>query len=190
MKTSHTLICAVLLAVALAGCKPTVQVNGNSVLQHITIKADRVGASAPDGTTAWIDATGALTIDGKNVDLNAEQRVLTTSYYTTATGIRSDGVAVGKAGAAVAGKAVSSVIQGLAGGNPDEIGPKIEAEAKNVEAKAMLLCSRVGELQATQDALAAALPAFAPYATISDVTAADCRQDQVVIRKDSEASQP
>ena len=175
MKVSHSLACALLLALALAGCnRSTVHVNGNSVLQHITIQAGRVGANAPDGTTAWIDAAGALTINGKDVDLNAEQRLLTTSYYTTATGIRSDGVAVGKAGAAVAGKAVSSVIQGLASGKPDDIGPRIEAEAKNVEDKAMLLCRRVGELQATQDALAASLPAFVPYATIKGNEFDDC----------------
>lgn len=175
MKTSHSLTCALLLAVALAGCnRPTVHVNGNSVLQHITIQADRVGANAPDGTTAWIDATGALTIDDQPFELNEEQRALTTSYHATAMGLRSDGVAVGKAGAAVAGKAVSSVIQGLAGGNPDEIGPKIEAEARNIEAQAMRLCRRLGELQATQDAIAASLPAFAPYATIRGNEFDDC----------------
>ncbi len=176
MPLPRTLTCAVLL-VLMAGCNQQTHEPGerNSVLQHITIQADRVGANALDGTTAWIDAAGALTIDGKPVELNEQQRALTTRYHATATGIRSDGVAVGKAGAAVAGKAVSSVIQGLSSGNPDGIGPKIEAEARNVEAKAMLLCRRVSELQATQDALAASLPAFAPYATISNATAADCR---------------
>ena len=177
MFPTRTLTCALLLAL-MAGCSQQTQEPGkhDSVLQHITIQADRVGANAPDGKTAWIDAAGALTIDGKPVELNAEQRALTARYHATATGIRSDGVAVGKAGAAVAGKAVSSVIQGLSSGKPDDIGPKIEAEARNVEAKAMLLCRRVGELQATQDALAASLPAFAPYATLTGSETSDCRK--------------
>lgn len=178
MKTLQTLAGGLLFAIVLAGCNPsTVQVSGNSVMQHITIQAARVGANAPDGSTAWIDAAGALKIDGKDVDLTAEQRVLTSTYYETATDLRSDGLAVGKAGAAVAGKAVSSVIQGLASGNPDDIGKKIEAEARTVEAKAMQLCQRVGELQSAQDALAKSLPTFAPYATITHATAADCRKN-------------
>ena len=178
MKTAQVLACGLLLTVALAGCnRPTVAVNGNSVLQHITIQADRVGANAPGGATAWIDATGALAIDGKDVDLSAEQRMLTSKYYTVAMGLRNDGVAVGKAGAAVAGKAVGSVIEGLASGNPDEIGKKIEAEANIVEAKAMQLCQRVGELQSAQDALAKSLPAFAPYATIGAKQVSSCSND-------------
>lgn len=191
MKIAPSLAGALLLALVLAGCdRSTVQVDGNSGMQRITVQSDRVGIKATDGSTAWIDATGAMTIDGKAVALNPSQRVLATNYFVTATGIRSDGVAVGKAGAAVAGKAVSSVVQGLASGNPDEIGQKIEAEAMKMEGKAMLLCRRVGQLQATQDALATALPAFAPYATISKVHADDCGQDRIVTRTDTVAEQP
>ena len=191
MKIAPSLAGALLLALVLAGCdRSTVEVDGNSGMQRITVQSDRVGIKATDGSSAWIDATGAMTIDGKAVALNPSQRVLATNYFVTATGIRSDGVAVGKAGAAVAGKAVSSVIQGLASGNPDDISHKIEAEVLNVEGKAMLLCRRVGQLQATQDALAVALPAFAPYATISKVDADDCGQDRIVTRTDTVAEQP
>lgn len=191
MKIAPSLAGALLLALVLAGCdRSAVQVDGNSGMQRITVQSDRVGIKATDGSTAWIDATGAMTIDGKAVALNPSQRVLATNYFVAASGIRSDGVAVGKAGAAVAGKAVSSVIQGLASGNPDDISHKIEAEVLNVEGKAMLLCRRVGQLQATQDALATALPAFAPYATISKVDADDCGQDRIVTRTDTVAEQP
>lgn len=179
MKTRHAFACALLCFAALSGCsRPTVHVNRDSVLQHISIQSDRVGAKALDGTMAWIDATGALTIDGNPVELTADQRALASRYQATAIGLRGDGIAVGEAGAAVAGKAVSSVIQGLASGKPDDIGPKIEAEAKNIEAKAMLLCQRVGELQATQDALAASLPAFKPYARMTEHDNIECGRDE------------
>ena len=191
MKFAPLLAGSLMLVLALGGCdRATVKIDGDSGMQRITIKPDRVGIKATDGSTAWIDATGALTIDGNAVALDPNQRALAAKYFANATGIRSDGVAVGKAGAAVAGKAVSSVIHGLAGGNPDEIGPKIEAEARNIEGKAMLLCRRVGQLQATQDALAAALPAFAPYATISKVDADDCGQDRIVTRTGTGAAKP
>ena len=169
------LIAGSLMLLALSGCdRATVNINGDSGMQRITLKSDRVGIKATDGSTAWIDATGALTIDGKAVALDAKQRALAANYFANATGIRSDGVEVGKAGAAVAGKAVSSVIQGLASGNPDDIGPRIEAEAKTIEAKAMLLCQRAGELQSAQDALVRSLPAFSPSATITITNTQDC----------------
>ena len=175
MKITQSLACALLLALALAGCnRSTVHIDGKSGMQHLTIQADRVGVKAADGSSAWIDASGGITIDNEVVELNAEQRAQAVKYFAAATGVRSDGLAVGKAGAAVAGKAVSSVIKGLASGNPDDIGPKIEAEAKTIEAKAMLLCQRVGELQSAQDALVRSLPAFSPYATITISNTEDC----------------
>lgn len=175
MKITQSLAFALLLALALAGCnRSTVTIDGKSGMKHLTIQSDRVGVKAADGSSAWIDASGGITIDNEVVELSAAQRTQAMKYFTAATGVRSDGLAVGKAGAAVAGKAVTSVIQGLASGNPDDIGPKIEAEAKTIEAKAMLLCQRVGELRSAQDALAHSLPAFAPYATITIANTEDC----------------
>lgn len=175
MKITHSMAWALMLALALAGCnRSTVHIDGKSGMQHLTIQADRVGVKAADGSSAWIDASGGMTINDEVVELSAEQRTQAMKYFNAATGVRSDGLAVGKAGAAVAGKAVTSVIKGLASGNPDDIGPKIEAEAKTIEAKAMLLCRRVGELQSAQDALVRSLPAFSPYATITIANTEDC----------------
>lgn len=176
MTITRILILASLIAIA-AGCSQQPDTSGThvSVMEHITLQDDRVGANAPDGKTAWIDRDGRLEIDGETVALNEAQRALTLQYYTQAMTLRDDGMAVGKAGAALAGDVIGEVAKGLASGNPDQIGDKIEARAGTVEAKAMELCQGIGDLQATQDAIASSLPAFAPYATIDESVAADCR---------------
>lgn len=177
MNLTKTLIMALVIASA-TGCgqqSGTSSGTHDSVMQHVTVRDDRVGANAPDGTVAWIDRTGRLEIDGQPVSLNESQRALTLQYYAQAQALRSDGLAVGKAGVALAGDAIGEVAKGLASGNPDRIGDRVEAQANAVEAKAMKLCRSVGELQATQDAIASAVPAFAPYATIDGHVAADCR---------------
>lgn len=176
MKILRPLASAVILAAALAACSPSpkVTVGGDPVLKHITLDDSRVGANAPDGSTAWIDPTGAVEIDGKPVTLTAGQRALALQYHAEAMALQAEAVAMGKAGIAMAGKTLGNVASGLLSGNPDEIGGKVETDAGALEAKAMQLCQRVGKLQTAQDALAGALPAFAPYATIDDHQDDEC----------------
>ena len=45
------------------------------------------------------------------------------------------------------------------------------------EAHAMQLCARIGTLQSVQDELAQAVPAFTPFATISNTRTEACTQD-------------
>ncbi len=166
----------VLAIAATSGCRDqSTDVSHSSVMQHITLQDGRVGANSAYGDTAWIAADGTLEIDGAQVPLEAGQQALAKQYYAQTIELREQGIAVGKGGARVAGKAIGSVLEGLSKGNPDEIGPKVEAEASAMEVQASRLCDQIGELQTTQDALAAALPVFRPYATIEDATAGDCR---------------
>lgn len=189
MKPLHAVACGLVLAATLVGCQQsTDRVRSHSVMQHIRLDGDRVGANGPDGTTAWIDASGSLQIDGKDVALTAEQRALALQYRAEAMGLKADGIAIGKSGAQLAGKAIGAVASGLASGDPDNIGTKIEADAKQIETQAMALCQRVATLQASQDALARSLPAFAPYATITDATAADCRSDNTPVDEGTSAA--
>lgn len=176
MKPLHAFVCGLALAATLVGCQQsTDRVHNHSVMQHVRVDGDRVGANSPDGTTAWIDASGSLQIDGRDVALTAEQRALALQYRAEAMGMKADGVAVAKSSAKLAGKAIGAVASGLASGDPGSIGTKIEADAKQIETGAMAVCQRLNVLQERQDALARSLPAFAPYATITDAIAADCR---------------
>ena len=174
-------IALILVAAVLAACNPTpnIRISGDKPLKHLTIEDDRVGVRSPDGDMAWIEADGSLAIDGKPVVLAAPQRALTLRFYTEAHEIRDDGVAIGKSGAAMAGKSVRSVVRGLTRGNPDDIGPEIEAEARKLEVHAMRLCARIGDLQSVQDELTQALPEFAPFAVIKDTRTDACTRQIV-----------
>lgn len=174
-------VALILLALVLAACNlnSNITIDGDKPLKHLRLEDGRVGIRSPQGDMAWIDADGSLEIDRQPVALDAPQRALVLRFYTEAKGVQEEGVAIGKSGAAMAGKSVRSVVRGLTGGNPDAIGPEIESEARELEAHAMRLCARIGALQSAQDELAQALPAFAPFAVIKD-TRTDACTKQIV----------
>lgn len=103
------------------------------------------------------------------------QRTLLVAYHRELGGIADAGIATGKEGAKLAGKAVGAAVKGIFSGNPDQIDKQIEAEAKKVEAEAMKICDRLPGLYKAQQDLAAALPAFQPYASMDEGDAEDCR---------------
>lgn len=173
MKTLYHSLLALPLVGLLAACNPGTHVststgNVSSDGKNITLRAD----GQPD---ARISANGDLTIDGKAVTLNAAQRVLLQSYKTQMDAMTADGIAIGKQGAKLAGKAVGAAIQGAINGDDgDKVGSQVEAEAKKIEQQAMQLCKRLVTIKTSQDALAEQLPAFKPYATIDDSDVHDC----------------
>lgn len=191
MQNSRFVAPVLLLAMLLAACQPqpNVVVKGDSVIKHLTFENDgRIGVKARGGDVAWITPTGEIEIDGKPLPLDAEQRALALRYHAEATALHSDALAIGKAGVAMAGKTLGNVAQGLLGGNPDDIGPKVEADAEEIEVKATRLCRRVGTLQAAQDALKQAVPAFKPHARIEGHETDDCGSDVTVRGDDAAAS--
>jgi hypothetical protein len=172
MKTTHSCLLALSLAVLVAGCNPGTHVstgkgNVTSNGKVVTLRAD----GRPD---AKISADGELTIDGKTVAVNDAQRVLLKNYIREMNAMTNDGIAIGKQGAALAGTAVSEAIKGAIKGDGDQVDAKIEAEAKKIEQQAMQLCRRLVTIKASQDVLAEQLPAFKPYATIDVSDVDDC----------------
>lgn len=173
MKTHHSALFALSLAAALCGCNPgTTVVAGNGNV--ITANGKSVTLRASGLPNAEISAAGDLTIDGKAVAVDASQRALLQSYHREMNAMTADGVAIGKQGAAIAGKAVSAAIKGAISGNADDVESKIEAETKKIEQQAMQLCKRLATVKASQDALAASLPEFKPYATMDQSDVDDC----------------
>lgn len=175
---------SLLSAALLAGCTPdadpgTTQVN----FQHFEVRNDDVIVHAPGKPDATVNAGGDLNIAGKPVATTPAQRQLLQRYYTQVQGIRSDAIATGKQGVALAGKAIGEVIGGLAAGDPDRISTRVEAEAEKVEARATQICVRLGVIRNVQEALAADLAAFRPYATIRADQVSDCGGDIVRVRQ-------
>lgn len=146
MKTLHlSPVFALSLAVLIAGCNPGTHVstskgNVTSNGKVITLRAD----GQPD---ARISAGGDLTIDGKAVAVNDAQRALLQNYLREMNAMTTDGIAIGKQGAALAGTAVSEAIKGAIKGDGDQIDARIEAEAKKIEQQAMQLCKRLSTLR-------------------------------------------
>ena len=127
---------------------------------------------------AKITASGDLQIGGKAVAVNASQRMLLQSYHHEMNAMTADGLAIGKQGAALAGKAVSEAIKSAMRGDGESIDSKIEADTKKIEQQAMQLCKRLATLKTSQDALAAQFPEFKPYATLDLKDVDDCGSDQ------------
>jgi len=145
--------------------------NGGINLRHGTITLHVHGA--PD---AVIDAAGNLAIDGKPVTTDAAQHALLLDYYHHTQAVQQHGIDTGKAGAAIAGQALTSTVKGLVNGDTDNIDKEINARAAKVEQAAMRICDDMAGIQVAQNALAASLAAFKPYGDIiQDSSVKDCR---------------
>lgn len=152
---------------------------GGYVKFDLGISDGQVILHAHDAPDAIINANGDLQIDRRPVAIHADERQLLKSYYDHATMIPADGIAAGKAGAAVGVQAVKSVAAQWTGGNPDQIKQDVEAKAQVVKAAAFKICRDLGAIKTSQDQLAAQLPAFKPYANlVSGSSVNDCEKDQ------------
>lgn len=179
MKALTAFATAALFCASLSAC--IVQKNGDDALQinslgHLQLGDGRI--TLRNGQSkAVIDAKGELSIDGKAVALTAEQTAQAQRLYANAIGIRDDGLAMGKAGASIAGKAVGAAVQGVLSGDHDgnDIEKKVEAETAKLEQQAQKMCNRLTEMRRAQDSLAASLPAFQPFAQFKQNAEEDCK---------------
>ncbi len=172
MKTLHSPLLALFMAALLCSCNPSTNVSTDG--GKISANGESVTLRVDGLPNAEITAKGDLKIDGKAVAVNASQRALLQSYHREMNAITTDGIAIGKQGAALAGKAVTEAIKGAINGNTDDVESKVEAEAKKIEQQAMQLCKRLVTVKVSQDALAASLPEFKPYATMDQSDVDDC----------------
>lgn len=177
MKIPHSPLLALFIAALLCACNPGATVvtgNGNVIKANdksVTLRTDGL-------PNAEITAAGDLSIDGKAVAVNASQRALLQTYHREMNAMTADGIAIGKQGASLAGKAVTEAIKGAISGKTDDVDSKVEAETKKIEQQAMQLCKRLVTIKASQDALATSLPEFKPYATLDQSDVDDCGSNQ------------
>lgn len=129
------------------------------------------------GLKAELSPKGDLIIGGTPVPMTDAQRALALTYRQRLTEVAIAGIEVGTQGADLAGKAVSEAMKGVFTGKSDEVEAKIEAEAKKIEAAATQLCTKLPALLEAQNQLAAALPAFQPYAKMDQGDIEDCGKD-------------
>ena len=133
----------------------------------------RIG-NAKNGSKAQLTPQGDLLIDGKPVPVTPQQRAMLLDYRRQIIGVAETGMSIGVKGADLAGKAVLETFLGLMHGNPDEASKHIEAAGKRIESEAKQICMQLPPLLDTQERLAASLPAFKPYATMTKADIDDC----------------
>lgn len=138
-----------------------------------------ISAESRDVPDAEISPQGELLIDGRKVETTPAQRALLLDYRGHLAGVAESGMDIGLQGADLATKAMGEAVKSMFTGKSEaEIERSIEAEADGIKAAAVQLCERLPAMLASQRQLAAALPAFAPYATMDESDIDDCMDDQ------------
>lgn len=146
---------------------------------NLNVNGKQVHTSDAGLPKAEITPQGDLLIDGKAVALDAGQREQLLAYRGHIIGIAEAGMAIGVQGADIAGEALAGVAGAIFGGKEGEqaFEQRMEAQGKKIEAEAVKLCTQLPALLASQQALAASLPAFKPYARMTQQDIDDCGKD-------------
>ena len=146
------------------------------------IAQGNIKISADKQPRAEITPDGRLLIGGKEVPADEAQRRQLLEYRGHVVAIAMDGMDVGLAGAKLGASAAGEALKGIFSGDSDGIEKRINAKAAKIEAQAKRICERLPAMLASQQALAASLPAFKPYATMDQSDVDDCGKDTVVQR--------
>ncbi len=170
-----TIIKSLCLSALMMGTVNAIASEDNSFTQLTALNSQQFAVHRHDGPDAIVSATGELSIAGKNLPVNPAQKDLVIRYFAAATTLHNDSFATGMAGASTAMTAIGSVVTGLADGDPEKIGPAVEAKALKVEAAAHKVCGDVRELIVVQNGLAESLSDFKPYALIDAKNVDECR---------------
>ena len=127
---------------------------------------------------AVITPQGNLVIAGNPVAATTEQHALLVDYRQRIIDIAEAGMDIGANGADLGVAAAKQAILGsLTGKSDKEIEADIKPQTEQIEAAARRLCKRLPDMLASQQKLAAAMPAFKPYATMTQKDVDDCGKD-------------
>jgi hypothetical protein len=127
---------------------------------------------------AEITPQGDFLVGGKPVSLTPAQRAEVLAYRQQIIQIGKQGIAVGKQGAALGMQAAGTALAAAFSGKSDkEIQRQVEAKTAGIRQAAAKICNRLPALKDEQQKLASVLPAFKPYATMTQQDIDDCHTD-------------
>lgn len=126
---------------------------------------------------AEISPKGDLLIDGKTVAVTPEQRALLLDYRGHILDVVSTGMTLGAKGADLGMEAAGGAIKSIFTGEMGAFEQRIEAQAAAIETEALKICDRLPDMLASQQALAASVPEFRPYATMTEQDIDECGND-------------
>jgi hypothetical protein len=143
---------------------------------HVGHGEHRASGSLPK---AAITPQGDLLIAGKTVNATPEQHTLLLDYRQQVIGIAEAGIDIGEQGANLGTHAAKEAIWGALTGKSDkEIEAGIKPQTEQIKMAAMKLCKRLPGLLESQQKLAAVMPEFRPYATMTQKDVDDCGRDE------------
>jgi hypothetical protein len=149
------------------------------VMYHdqISVHQGDVYITATDGSMARISPTGDLDIRGKAVALSPGQRQLLQHYAAGIRDIQDRGLEIGQHAVQMVGGMLGTLVSSLVDGDSQELDRRMRAKAEPLKEEARALCKDVKSEKQVQDAIAASLPAFQPYAVIEPHPEHDCHID-------------
>lgn len=130
-----------------------------------------------------ITRNGDLLIDGKAVAVDARQRRQLLDYRSQVIDIARTGLDAGERAAMLAIEATDvSMLRLIVGGLTGSLERRVEATVqRELQPMVLQICHRLPQLRDSQQALAASLSEFRPYATLDSDDVENCERD---IRKD------
>ena len=155
--------------------KEDLELNGKEGGLHIGKHG--IGSHDPNLPSAEITPSGDFILDGKTLAINDVQRAQVLDYRRRVLDVAGAGMSVGVKGADLGMQAAGEAMKGIFSGNMDQVEQRIQTEAKKLEADAKLICQQLTPLLQAQDALAAGLPEFKPYAGLEQADIDDCLKD-------------
>jgi len=126
-----------------------------------------------------ITPQGDLLVEGKAVAVDAAQRRQLLDYRAQVIGIARIGIDAGEQAAMLAIDATNvSLFRLIVGGMTGSLERRVEASVKqNIQPMVLQICRSLPRLRDSQQALAASVPEFRPYATLDANDVADCERD-------------
>lgn len=121
---------------------------------------------ASEQPRARVTPDGALLLDEKPVVLSAAGRAAMARYYKVGRGFGNQAVQLGFDSAGFAVHTVGKVFEGLLHGDTDQIEKDAKQGSEGIKNQAKALCQSLQDWRTAQDAAAAAVPEFKPYALI------------------------
>ena len=154
-----------------------ITLNGDGPVVNVNGKQYGSGQADPDLPKAEITPEGDLLIAGEPVQIDAGQRAMLLDYRGGIIALAEAGIAIGGKGAGLAEAALKEAVGAIFSGNTEEMERSVEAEAKKLQAEARVLCTKLPAVLESQQRLAASLPEFKPYATMTQADVDDCVKD-------------
>ena len=150
-----------------------ISLNGDLAIDVNGHRVRRPDAALPK---AEITPQGDLLVDGKPVAIDAAQRRQLLDYRQHVIALAEAGIAIGGRGVDIAGEALGGALGAAFGGEQarQDFERRMQAKSDQIEAEARKLCVQLPPLMALQQSLAASLPAFKPYATMTQADIDDC----------------